>query len=90
MVDKIRFPLNEMRDLSGNLIADIESRKQPTEVRYSHHVPKIILIAAGLFLVLSLVCAGGYMTAGKLEQYEDGDIKYRYLKLQKDHLILIS
>jgi hypothetical protein len=51
---------------------------------HDHHVPKIIWIAAGLFLALCLVCSGWYMTARDSGQYQANDIKYRHLKLDAD------
>lgn len=51
------------------------------KVVHQHHVPKIIWIAAGLFIVLALVCAGWYNTYNKLDASIANDSKYRYLKL---------
>lgn len=48
---------------------------------YQHHVPNIIWIAAGLFIVLSLVCSGWYSTSQKLDSYIANDTKYRQLRL---------
>ena len=42
-----------------------------------YYVPKIIYISGGLFTLLSLVLAGWYMTAKKLDEYKANDTKYR-------------
>jgi hypothetical protein len=59
-------------------------RPVKSQVYHHHHVPKIIWIAAGLFLALCLVCSGWYMTARDSGQYQANDIKYRQLKLEAD------
>lgn len=76
-----------MKVLSANLKADIEARKQPVEVKHHHYVPWAICIAAGLFLLLALVCTRWYMTAENLQQYKAADTKYRYLKLQTNEFL---
>ena len=60
--------------------------RHPVErkVQHHHHIPKIIWIAAGLFLALCLVCTAWYMTARDSGQYQANDIKYRKLKLDAD------
>jgi hypothetical protein len=60
---------------------DILEHPVESKVQHHHHIPKIIWIAAGLFLVLCLVCTGWYMTARDSGQYQANDIKYRQLKL---------
>lgn len=83
MVKNIRFPVQEMEQLSKALTQNVQQMKRPVEtsVTHQHHVPKIIWAAAGLFLVLCLVCSGWYLTASEAGQYRAGDTKYRQLKL---------
>lgn len=80
----IKFPTKQMEELSGNLVTGVALLKQPVEskVLHHHHVPKIILASAALFLMLCLVCSGWYNTAQKLDQYRINDLKYRHLKLK--------
>lgn len=60
------------------------------KIQHHHHVPKLFWIAAALFLLLSFVCAGWYVTAGREDQHLAGDIKYRELKLMADTTFLRS
>jgi hypothetical protein len=60
------------------------------KIQHHHHVPKLFLIAAALFLLLSFVCAGWYVTASREDQHLAGDIKYRELKLMADTTFLRS
>lgn len=82
-ITAIKFPTKQMEDLSGNLVTSVALLKQPVEskVLHHHHVPKLIWISAGLFIVLCLALCGWYNTGQKLDQYQANDFKYRYLKL---------
>jgi hypothetical protein len=60
------------------------------KIQHHHHVPKLFWIAAALFLLLSLVCAGWYVTASREDQHLAGDIKYRELNLMADTSFLRS
>lgn len=82
----ISFQIKQMQELSNRLAENAVLLRQPVtnEVVHHHYIPKIIWIAAGLLVALVLVCSGWYMTAGKLEEYEASDTKYRYLKLQNN------
>ena len=51
------------------------------KIEHHHHVQKIIWITAGLFIILSLVCAGWYSTYKKLDGYIANDTKYWELRL---------
>jgi hypothetical protein len=85
-IQKISFPEKELRQLSLSLnqAITIFQRPQKNEVVNHHHVPKLIWITAGLFIVLCLVCSGWYMTSDKLENFVANDTKYRYLKLNSN------
>ena len=82
----IKFPTKQMEELSGNVATSVALLKQPVEnkVIHHHHVPKIILISAGLFILLCLVCCGWYNTAQKLDIHRANDFKYRHLKLKSN------
>jgi len=82
-VKNISFPEKQMQELSNNLDAGIKLLRQPVQnkVLHHHHIPKVIFIACGLFIVICLICTGWYMTSKSLDQYKAGDTKYRYLKL---------
>ncbi len=82
-IKTIQFPTKEMLELSVRLKVAISLLAQPAErkVLHHHHIPKIIWIAAGLFLILCLTSSGWYMTTDKLNMYTASDTKYRYLKL---------
>lgn len=77
------FPTGKLQELSTHLSLAINLLHQPMkkEVLHHHHIPKLIWITAGLFIVFSLVCSGWYMTAEKLDGYTANDTKYRHLKL---------
>jgi hypothetical protein len=60
------------------------------KIQHHHHVPKLFWITAALFLLLSFVCAGWYVTASREDQHLAGDIKYRELKLMADTTLLRS
>ncbi len=74
---------NKVQELSARLTLAIGLLQRPVEnkVTHHHHVPKLIWITAGLFILLSLVCSGWYMTAEKLDGFIANDTKYRKLKL---------
>ncbi|OQP67804.1 hypothetical protein [Niastella populi] len=82
----IKFPIKQMDEFSGNLATGVALLKQPVEnkVIHHHHIPKIILIAAVLFIALCLVCCGWYNTVQKLDVHKANDFKYRHLKLNNN------
>lgn len=86
-VKNARFPVKAMQEFSAQLATGIAILQKPIENKVVHHhsIPKLVWITAGLFIVLSLVCSGWYMTANNLDQYREADTKYRYLKLKSDN-----
>jgi hypothetical protein len=82
VVQTINLPIKEMQELSFRLKEAVSLFNQPVtnKVLHHHHVPKIVLIAAGLFLIVCFLSSGWYMTADKLNLYKANDIKYRYLR----------
>ena len=82
-VHNSRFPAEKLQDLSSRLDLIINLHKQSVkkEIYHHHHIPKIILISIGLFIALTWVCSGWYITSGKLNDYIANDTKYRQLRL---------
>ena len=87
---RISFPENAINDLSARISENSLLLKHPRETRiiHQHHLPKIIWIAAGLWVALSLSIAGLYVTNGKLNNYIENDTKYRHLRLDTANKIL--
>ena len=85
-IQKISFPEKELKQLAFDLNRAILILQQPVkkEVVHHHHVPNLVWVTAGLFLILCIVCSGWYTTHDKLENYIAGDTKYRYLKLDTE------
>ena len=54
------------------------------KVVHHHHIPKLIWIAASLFLLLFFACSGWYNVTSRLNAYVANDTKYRYLKLNNN------
>ena len=88
-ITAIKFPTRQMEELSGNLVTSVTLLKQPVEnkVVHHHHVHKIMIISAALFVLLGLALCGWYNTGQKLDQYQANDFKYRYLKLSNNHAL---
>lgn len=84
VLTNLHFPMEQLQDFSNKLSVGIDLLRRPIENKMSHHhhIPKIIWIAACLFLCLSLVCTGWYMTSSTLDQFRANDVKFRYLKLK--------
>ncbi|MEP6725004.1 MAG: hypothetical protein ABJC98_04265 [Bacteroidota bacterium] len=89
-VQDTSLPNNELRELLGQLEKNrlLLQNPIPQKIIHHHYVPKIIWIAAGLFVAVALVAAGWYMTACKLDGYIASDTKYRYLKLDTGNIYL--
>ena len=79
LMGKIEVFIFNLKTATDMLQHPVESK-----VHNHHHVPKIIWIAAGLFLALCLVCSGWYATVNNSVQYQANDIKYRQIKLIAD------
>ena len=77
------FSIDKLDEFGKRLDDGIHFLKLPLQnkVVHQHHVPKIMWIAAGLFIILALACSGWYNTYNKLNAYIANDSKYRYLKL---------
>src|SRR5690606_23975500 len=65
-IGNMRFPASEMQVFSGQLARGLALLQQPPVTKMQHNIPRLAWITAGLFLTLSLVIAGWYMTSQKL------------------------
>lgn len=74
--EKLEQFSKQLEDAKSILTQPIE-----TKVIHQHHVPKLIWITGGLFLVICLACAGWYIAASKLDNFIASDTKYRQLRL---------
>lgn len=88
-ITAIKFPTSQMDELSGKLTTSVALLKQPVEnkVLHHHHIPKLIWVSVGLFVVLCLTFCGWYNTGQKFDQYRANDLKYRYLKLKRSPIL---
>jgi|SRR6186713_3025804 len=85
-----QFLSKQVQELSQRLATGIMLLRQPVEnkIQHHHHVPKLIWITGGIFLILCLVCSGWYITATAVRQFKANDTKYRSLKLRADPVLL--
>ncbi|MGN7721759.1 hypothetical protein [Chitinophaga sp. 22620] len=60
----------------------------PVPHHHRHHVPKLVWMSAGLFLVLAMVIMGWFSCWQRLADYRSSDTKLRYLWLQHDRTVL--
>jgi len=83
---KNTIPENDLRQLNSNLNKTNGYLSQPVvnKVEHHHHVPRITIISAILFVVICLIIMGWYNTSQRLEQYKENDTKYRFLKVQQN------
>jgi hypothetical protein len=82
-IKKNNLPLEKMQQFTAKLDNGIRILRHPVETKviHHHHIPKLIWVTVGLFIALSLVCAGWYVTGNKLDSYIANDTKYRYLRI---------
>lgn len=82
-IKEVRYPEEDMRQLSENLTAGILLIKYPPpqKVIHRHQVPKLLWISAGLLLSFCITCSGWFMAAKKLHGFIANDTKYRWLRL---------
>ncbi len=78
-----RFPTKMLEDFTETINKSFEIYQElvKRKIVHHHHVPKIIWIAAGLFIAFAFACAGWYSTSNKLDSYIASDTKYRQLRL---------
>lgn len=79
----------EERRLRGAIDGLKQELAKPLLYRHHHNVSLSMWIAAGLFLILSVVLACWYNTGEKLNEHRETDIKYRFLRLQHDRTLLL-
>jgi hypothetical protein len=91
-LNAFRLQENKLNELYTKLDNGIAFLKQPLQnkVVHHHHVPKLLWIAASLFIAFSVVCMGWFNTDNKLDNYIANDTKYRYLKLDTANAFLQS
>lgn len=77
------IPVVEWKILSSKLTEtyNLLESPSPQKVVYQHHIPKLLWITAGLFLLLSLGLAGWYTQHKKLDGFIANDTKYRSMRL---------
>lgn len=77
------FPTKTFEDFTETINESVGIYKElvKRKIIHHHHVPKVIWIAAGLFIAFALVCAGWYSTSNKLDSFIANDTKYRQLRL---------
>ena len=82
-IKESRFSVEKLQWVSARLDTVMTQLSKPIETKmlHHHHIPKIIWITAGLFIVFALVCSGWYMTGSKLDSFIANDTKYRQLRL---------
>jgi hypothetical protein len=87
-----KFPTEDVRELKGQLKTTLSllQKPVPSQVEHHHHVPKLLWVTAGLFLLVCLLSMGWIMTASKLVDFRVSDTKYRWLKLTVDSPALAS
>lgn len=96
MVSRSSVPESDLRQLNTNLNKTNGYLSQPVvnRVEHHHHFSKVIFITAGVILALLLAVVGLFNTYEKLDQFEENDTKYRFLKLQNNaslqHLLFIT
>lgn len=78
--EQINTLMEEIRQLRDSLERCRQQLKQPIRQVVKHHVSKIWMVAAGLFLGSVTLLYFLFDTSHKLDLYKAGDIKYRHLK----------
>jgi len=63
------------------LVTTLLKHPVSNKVMHHHHIPKLIWISVGLFVALSLVCSGWYVTSSKMNSFITNDTKYRWIRL---------
>jgi len=78
-----RFPTERVEECTRKINEGITvfGHLSKCSVEHHHYIPKVIWIAAGLFVAFSLVCTGWFYTYKKLNEQIANDTKYRQLKL---------
>lgn len=76
-------PENKVIELQQSISELLSQLRVPVnnKTEHKHHLHKGIWLSAGLFLATVFLICGWWQTSEKLEQYQAGDIKYRYSKI---------
>lgn len=85
------LPTEDVQELRGQLKTVIPLLKNPApaKIEHHHHVPKILWLTAGLFLLVCFLSMGWILTAGKLADFRGNDTKFRKLRLVADSASLV-
>lgn len=85
-----RISEKDIRQLNINLNSAIGyfSQAAVNKVEHHHHFPKIVIISAVLLAITFLLIAGWFNTYQRLDQYQENDTKYRFLKVQHNNRLL--
>ncbi len=83
LISKSSFSLDKLQKLSEASERSIQNQITPQEskVIHHHHISKGIWVAIILFILISLESVGWLKTANKLDQYNENDTKYRFMRL---------
>jgi hypothetical protein len=87
---QLKFPTIAIHTLSQQLEVnnDLLMRPPQQEIRHHHHINAGVVVSGVLLMLLFVACMWLYNTYSRLQDYEVGDIKYRYLKLNADKPVL--
>lgn len=85
------FPTKDVQELRGELktVIPLLQKPIPSQVEHHHHIPKLLWLTAGLFLLVCFLSMGWMLTAGKLADFKGNDTKYRKLRLMADSTFLV-
>lgn len=84
------IPVGEWKRFTSKLTDTYNLLETPAPVKilHQHHVPKLLWVTAGLFLLLSLGLAGWYIQYKKLDGFITNDTQYRSMRLDTSNLRL--
>lgn len=85
-----QIPVSEWKRFASKLgeTYNLLETPAPVKILHQHHVPKLLWITAGLFLLLSLGLAGWYVQHKKLDGFIANDTKYRSMRLDTSNIRL--
>lgn len=85
-----QIPVVEWKRFASKLAETYKLLESPPlqKILHHHHVPKLLWVTAGLFLLLSLGLAGWYLQYKKLDGFIANDTKYRSMRLDTSNIRL--
>lgn len=84
--EQLSFPVKEINELRLSLDFHKAQLQKPLQ-RVIHHVSKIWIVTAILFVAMNVLIYFLLKTNGNLQQYKANDIKYRHLKLTNSNTL---